>query len=244
MQKVILHIPHSSNIIPFYDGYVATDAEIKDEILKLTDWHTEDLFIHKLAIPVIAPFSRIFCDVERFSDDKEEEMAKYGMGMLYETLDNGKKLREIDEKLRAKIYKNYYKPHHAQLTNFVDEQLRKEGKALIIDCHSFSNIPFNRDLNKSVPRPQICIGADEFHTSQSLVHLIKEYFQNNNYICEINNPYNGSLVPSNYYNENKNVQSVMIEINRNLYLKDSSNERNENYNNLKKTIYGLINHLL
>jgi hypothetical protein len=33
---------------------------------------------------IIAPFSRIFCDVERFSDDELEVMAKSGMGVLYE----------------------------------------------------------------------------------------------------------------------------------------------------------------
>ena len=52
------------------------------EIIKLTDWYTDDLFLFEDSIVVKADFSRIFCDTERFSDDSQEVMAKYGMGVL------------------------------------------------------------------------------------------------------------------------------------------------------------------
>jgi N-formylglutamate deformylase len=44
MKKLVLHIPHSSTEIPLFDGYVSTKDEIQDEIIKLTDWYTDDLF--------------------------------------------------------------------------------------------------------------------------------------------------------------------------------------------------------
>jgi N-formylglutamate amidohydrolase len=37
-----------------------------------------------------------------------------------------------------------------------------------------------------------------------------------------------------YYNKNKNVESIMLEINRGLYLKEPTNEKTEKYAEIKK----------
>lgn len=42
--KLILHIPHSSVNIPDRQSYISDKNTIQDEILKLTDWYTYDLF--------------------------------------------------------------------------------------------------------------------------------------------------------------------------------------------------------
>jgi N-formylglutamate amidohydrolase len=86
MKNLILHIPHSSTNIPFFDGYIDDKQKIIKEIIKLTDWFTDDLFSNEIDDAIITPFSRIFCDVERFTDDKLEVMSKFGMGFLYKNL--------------------------------------------------------------------------------------------------------------------------------------------------------------
>ena len=43
-RKIILHIPHSSTTIPLTDGYVINNEAMTKEMLKLTDWYTDDLF--------------------------------------------------------------------------------------------------------------------------------------------------------------------------------------------------------
>ena len=43
---------------------------------------------------IIAGFSRIFCDPERFTDGTQEIMAQYGMGVLYEKSDEGENNKE------------------------------------------------------------------------------------------------------------------------------------------------------
>lgn len=83
MKKLVLHIPHSSTFIPLKDGYVVSDEILQSEMLKLTGWHTEDLFRSEEDEMIVAPFSRIFCDPERFPDDAQEVMAQFGMGVLY-----------------------------------------------------------------------------------------------------------------------------------------------------------------
>ena len=133
-RKIILHVPHSSTTIPLTDGYVINDEAMAKEMLKLTDWYTDDLFQSDEHEMIKANFSRIFCDPERFADDSQEIMAQYGMGVLYEKNDDGELMRVVTPELRKRILKDYYWPHHAKLSNAVNKQLQLYGKALILDC--------------------------------------------------------------------------------------------------------------
>ena len=236
MRKLILHIPHSSTHIPLVDGYVVAETQLELEIIKLTDWHTADLFESKNDIEVIAPFSRIFCDVERFSDDSKEVMSKFGMGMLYTTLDCGDEMRKVTPKLREKILKEYYNVHHEKLEKEVEKMINDVGSCLIIDCHSFPNIPLERSLDKRGGRPDINLGTDSFHTPQSVVQLSEQFFKEKGFLVGIDYPYTGSIVPTKYYQKNQDVSSLLVEVNRRLYLNQGTNEKSERYNEIKTII--------
>ena len=109
---MILHIPHSSTVIPCNNGFVVSGRELNTELQLLTDWYTDDLFMQKVTVNIIAPFSRLFCDVERFPDDDVEVMSKVGMGALYTTRDDGQPLRIVTPELRTRIIRDYYLTHH------------------------------------------------------------------------------------------------------------------------------------
>jgi N-formylglutamate amidohydrolase len=215
---------------------VVSREVIDEEILKLTDWYTDDLFYFEDSISVKANFSRIFCDAERFSDDRQEVMAKFGMGVLYEKADDGTVIRKISKELRDSILSEYYWPHHEKLNKAVEKQLKANGKAMIVDCHSFPNIPFNRSLNTRMPRPDFNIGTDSFHTPNYLIELSKDFFEYKGYTVGVDWPYSGSIVPMTHYKTNKDVQSIMLEINRALYLGESGNNKSINYQALKETV--------
>ena len=236
MKKLILHIPHSSDNIPFKDGYVVDETIFNNEILKLTDWYTDDLFHSDTDEMIIANFSRIFCDPERFSEDKHEEMASVGMGVLYEKTDDNLLMRKITHELRTKILDEYYWVHHQKLNNAVNQQLEKYGKAIIIDCHSMSDIPFIRDKDQNTKRTDYSIGIDSIHTSNELLQTTLNFFSDHGIEVAINSPYSGTLVPMEHYQKNKNVQSIMIEVNRKLYLDDNSNVKSENYSVVKRLL--------
>jgi N-formylglutamate deformylase len=234
--KVILHIPHSSTKIPFQDGYVVSEDSLAMEMLKLTDWYTDDLFQSDEDEMIKADFSRICCDTERFTDDSQEIMAQFGMGVLYEKNDDGELMRVVTPELKEKILKDYYWPHHAKLSNAVNKQLQLYGKALILDCHSFPSKPFKRDLDKSANRPDFNIGTDSFHTPKYLIELSNAFFEKAGYKVGIDWPYKGSIIPLEHYQKNKNVQTIMLEINRALYLKEPGNEKSEGYLEIKKLV--------
>lgn len=216
------------------DGFIVDENSLKSEILKLTDWYTDELFFSSEDEMIIAEYSRIFCDPERFSDDSQEIMAQYGMGVLYEKNDAGEVMRNVTPELRKKILKEFYWTHHAKLSTAVAYQLKNFGKAIIIDGHSYPSLPLQRDLNKNPGRPDFNIGTDSFHTPKHLIDLSVSFFKNAGYTLGIDWPYTGCIVPSEYYKKNKNVQSIMLEINRALYLKEPGNEKSENYLEIKK----------
>ena len=241
MKKLILHIPHSSTFIPLKDGFVSNPTKIEQEIIKLTDWYTDDLFDSQVDNKIIASFSRIFCDVERFADDELEIMSKVGMGVLYEKLDSDELLRKVSLELREKILTDYYCKHHDCLTTEVEEQLIRNGECLIIDCHSFPSTPLQKAINQNSNTPDFNIGTDSFHTPKKYIEESSTYFENLGYSLGVDWPYSGSIVPMEYYQKEKRVSSIMLEINRKLYLNEPTNEKSTEYNKTKKVVQGYLN---
>lgn len=241
MKKLVLHIPHSSTEIPLLDGYVSTHDEIQQEIIKLTDWYTDDLFDSEVDDKIVTSFSRIFCDVERFADDELEIMSKVGMGVLYEKLDSNELLRKVTPVLREKILTNYYWKHHNSLTTIVDELLNVNGECLIVDCHSFPSTPLLKAINQNSNTPDFNIGTDSFHTPKKYIEASKTYFENLGYTLGVDWPYSGSIVPMKYYQKEKRVSSIMLEINRKLYLNEPTNEKSEGYDKTKEIVQGYLN---
>lgn len=238
MKKIILHIPHSSTNIPFVDGYVSDLEKINTEILKLTDWYTDDLFSTDEDDKLITPFSRIFCDVERFVDDELEVMSKFGMGVLYEKFDNGSLLRVVTPELKKRILIDFYWKHHETLSELVKTHLDTNKSCLIVDCHSFPEKTLNRALNKTAYRPDFNVGTDTFHTPKKLIEVATNYFESLGYSLGIDEPYSGTITPIDYYKKDARVNSIMLEVNRKLYL--SGNEKTSNYNKTKDVIQGFL----
>ena len=234
MKQAILHIPHSSTHFPFMEGYVVSQEILNEELLKLTDWYTDDLFYTEHDIIIKANFSRLFCDPERFPDDKDEVMSQFGMGVLYEKSDAGKIIRTITPELRLKILNEYYWPHHNGFKDAVANQLEWHDKCLIIDCHSFPHIPLERSLDKTKNRPDFNIGTDSFHTDRKLIEASKDFFNEKGFTLGVDWPYKGTIVPLAYYQKNNKVQSIMLEINRKLYLNAPTNEKSDRYSEVKK----------
>ena len=235
-EKIILHIPHSSTNIPLYEGYLVDSIVLDKEILKLTDWFTDDLFHSDEDEMIIAEFSRIFCDPERFTDDSQEVMSQYGMGVLYEKNDDGETIRRVTSELKEKVLRNYYWKHHENLSKAVNNQVNLFGNAIIIDCHSYPSEPLKRDLDQNPKRPDFNIGTDSFHTTKELIDISVSFFEKAGYTLGIDWPYKGSIVPLEHFQKNKNVSTIMLEVNRALYLNEKSNQKSELYNQTKQIV--------
>ena len=218
VDTLIFHIPHSKTEIPqqFKSDFVNTET-VENEIKLLTDFATDEIFTIGDTSKVVFPYSRVFCDVERL-DDENEVMFKYGRGFYYTKTDSGELLRENSNGNKELIHRDYYSKHHESLTNLVDQKLKDNVFALIIDCHSFADIPFKSDIEQGGERPDFCIGTDDYHTPKWLIDMVYLHLTNQGYSVKINYPYVGTIVPLKHYKKNDDVYSIMIEINRKLYM--------------------------
>ena len=81
---MILHIPHSSKVIPkgFLKYFLLSRTELTRELLNMTDHYTDELFQRPSGEDqvLVFPVSRLLVDPERFVDDSDEPMSKKGMG--------------------------------------------------------------------------------------------------------------------------------------------------------------------
>ena len=234
--KLILHIPHSSTLIPdAYRHIYIYPEELATLAPSSADLYTEDLYCYS-ATSVTFPISRLICDVERFRNPEDEAMSKLGMWICYTHDQNGQRIANYDQHHVNEILTSYYDRHHARLTKATTAKLQAFNQALIVDCHSF---PPALPYYPSGALPDICLGLDEYHTPIKLIELCCHYLEAQGYIVAINHPFKGSLVPLTYYQKDKRVQSIMFEVSRTLYC-DEHNRKTPGYNRLKTTLQKLL----
>ncbi len=214
----IIHIPHASLKVPkgFKDNLLVDENYFNKENIFISDYKVDNFIPKNYPHVIKFNYSRMFCDVEKYLDNSKEEMSKYGMGVLYTKDSNGIKFIKRDNK--DYIISNYYKKHHESLDNKVKELLNLFKYPIIIDLHSFSDEFVKRVLKKD-NCPDICIGINENNYDLDLLIKTINHFTKYGYSVMINYPYSGSII-SNKYPE---VISIMIEINKRVYLSDKNN---------------------
>lgn len=243
--EILLHIPHSSYFIPteYAKLFLLSAKELKQEKILMTDSFTEELFDLPFK-KIVFPLSRLVCDVERFRNEKKEEMTKQGMWICYTKTHNLKPLKIVDAIHKQEILDKYYDIHHCKFEKEVENILKANNKCLIIDCHSFPSKQLPYELYKEDSRPDICIGTDNFHTPFLIQEKVANSFKKLGYTVRINEPFKGTIVPLKYYHSKKEVQSIMIEINRSLYMNEKTGVKIISFQTLKQDIGKVLLELL
>lgn len=227
--SIILHVPHSSRLIPdqVRRDLLLSDIELEDELNEVTDTLTDQIALHAVkklpsALPqpwlFINRLSRFVIDPERFPDEREI-MNKVGMGAVYLKTTTGKQLRP-ESFNTSQLLETYFHPYSHALSELVDGALDRTGAALIIDVHSYRANQHQNAVNHGQRRPAMCIGTDEFHTPDWLTQLFRVEFSKTG-DCYENEPYAGTYVPLKFYRKDSRVHSIMMETRADTYLDQS-----------------------
>ena len=229
-QKLLLHIPHSSTSFPENSGFTFDDLNADERLL--IDYYTDELFLPEQPSSriesVIFPYCRLYCDVERLINDPLE---KEGLGISY-------RRRTDDPAQQPRSFSTLQSafPLYADHHSLVAKKLVSMGDGtLLIDCHSFSSIP--NLLNSNPPDMDICIGYndDDTRPNNEVLDTIISHFTLLGYKVGINTPFSNSKtfsVPLKY-------SSVMIEVNKRLYMDEWTLEKSEGLEKLKRELQDL-----
>ena len=207
--KVVAWLPHTGVFLP---GTPTTNFRRDAHIL--ADWRLEEIW-NFLSSPLTSDYSRFAVDLERYKNDKKEPMAQAGMGVLYNRLIDGTKFeRKILGPQKRLV--NYYEKQHARLKKAI---LQAGEGALLLDLHSFCPAPLPCDRDKSMPRPDICLGFNDDLTAPDSCKLraVENLLKTRGYRVAVNSPFAGAMTTP----VNIRYTALMIEINKKLYLPEA-----------------------
>ena len=110
---------------------------------------------------------------------------------------------------------------------------------LLIDAHSFPSqaLPYE---DKNLARPDICFGYDAFHAPKELIGILEIVCKQEGLTIAHNQPFSGSYVPTCYYHQERRVKSLMIEVNRSLYMDETIGTYSADYDQLAQVLKKLI----
>lgn len=220
---VVFHVPHAARVVPgdARASIVLDDEQLTLELRHMTDAHT-DLLAGAAAARVdpmpwqfVNRCSRLVVDPERFPDEREEMLA-VGMGAVYTRTSHRRRLRELDPERDSALIERYFVPYAEALADLVDDRLSATGAAVILDIHSYPLLPLPYELHGDLPRPAICLGADQTHTPDWLVEAARGALTSVGQTA-VNSPFMGTYVPLRHYERDRRVSSIMIEIRRDTY---------------------------
>jgi len=222
----IVHVPHSSTRIPddVRAQLLLDDDALAEELRLMTDARTDELAI--LAAEQVASrpwlfvnrLSRLVVDPERLPNE-HEELYDVGMGAVYTRTSGGLALRDVDERAELELLNRFLTPYAEALADLVDERLCATGHVVLVDLHSYPVQALHYERHQDAKRPPVCLGADVDHTPAPLVERVSRACSVIGQVV-VNEPFAGSYVPLRHFGRDNRVASVMVELRRDMYLRN------------------------
>lgn len=250
---IIFTSPHSGSIYP--ESFLARSQQSLKSLRRNEDALIDKLFasVTNHGAPLLkARFPRCFVDVNRAEDELPQKWlkrnqvatarAEIGLGVIPEIIAEDKPIykRGLKPSIIEARLDMLYRPYHAALVKLIETSKMLFGHAIIIDCHSMPGFS-----PMGTRRADIILG-DRYGTSchSETTDLIHNLFAAHGYGVTRNYPYAGSHVTSHYGRPEDGVQTIQIEINRDLYLNPDTYEPMRGYKTLSENIDAIINDIV
>lgn len=247
----VFNSPHSgSHYPPQFRALTRLDERT---LRKSEDCYIDRLFAGAVALgcPLLAArFPRVFLDVNREPYELDPGMFDVplpahvntsslrvagGLGTIPRIVAENEavyatRLAWADAEARIE---HVYRPYHRALGDLVDETLRTFGHAMLIDCHSMPSSAARLSASRGLPRADIVIG-DRYGASceQAVPRLLESLLVDAGLQVVHNKPYAGGFITQTYGRPHHGVRALQIEINRALYMNESTLETTGGYDEL------------
>lgn len=137
-----------------------------------------------------------------------------------------------------------YMPYHNALQALIAKTSEQFGFCLLIDCHSMpsTGLPMNTSTNRN--GIDVVLG-DRMGLSCSslLTDIVEGFLTKKKYRVVRNNPYAGGYTTEHYGNPVNGIHAIQIEINRSIYMDESTLQKAPAFPETQSNICQLIEHI-
>jgi N-formylglutamate amidohydrolase len=244
--------PHSGRVYPA--SFLAASRLDAHALRKSEDCYVDELFsgVTELGAPLIAArFPRAYLDVNREPYELDPELFQEptppyantqsvrvvgGLGTIARIVSDGEEIYRDRIALGAALERidRLYKPFHSALAGLVDTTWRRFGTAVLIDCHSMPSASIGQPQSA---RPDFVLG-DRFGAScdGKLTRFFRELLAGLGYEVQLNRPYAGGYITEHYGRPQRGLHALQVEVNRALYLNESSLARSAGFARVKRDL--------
>ncbi|BAQ18546.1 N-formylglutamate amidohydrolase [Methyloceanibacter caenitepidi] len=257
---LVFNSPHSGRVYP--STFLAASKLDALTLRRSEDAYVDELFSFAAALgaPLLhAHFPRAYLDVNRepyeldpilFRDglphyaNTQSVRVVGGLGTIARIVSESEEIyREpLSVETALERINRLYVPYHETLAALLMEAKREFGFAVLIDCHSMPSSP---NADKRSTRADFVLG-DRFGTSCSseLTRMAARSLEAQGFGVALNKPYAGGYITEHYGRPHKAQHVLQIEINRALYMDETTFERTERFDVLRKKLETVIRGLM
>jgi len=257
---IVYDSPHSGIIHPPDFKTTATKPQLKTA----RDAFVDELILESSNLGVavlLADFPRTYIDPNRSTAEIDTSMVQgkwarevqitrkldVGMGLIRKfILPN---VPMYPEKLSVAEVENrikkYWSPYHRALKMLLDEKVAEFDAVFYIDWHSMKSKGNQMNIDSGRERPDFVVSDQDGKTSsRKFRDVIIKNLTSQGYEVAVNYPYKGAELIKRHGVPTENRHAVQIEINRRLYMDESSFLKNNSFSVLKDNILKLTERLV
>jgi N-formylglutamate deformylase len=136
---------------------------------------------------------------------------------------------------------NYHRPYHREFSRIVENFHQRFGMYRDLSCHCMSPVGAPTHADPGQRRPDFCIGnLNGQSASAQFVELVVETLRGCGYRVTVNDPYVGNEIHRRYGNPAQKKDSILLEMNKDLYMDIDTFKPTANYPKVKSDLERLL----
>jgi len=257
MAALVLDSPHSGHDFPSDFGAIVSEAELRES----EDCYVDELYAaaRELGVPLLAAaFPRTYLDPNRNAGDVDLELidgpwpweyrpsgkARIGKSLIWRTLEDGRPIyarRLKPEAVRRRI-ERCHAPYHRSLQELLETAAKTAGRVYHINCHSMRCVAGKQseDGPGSVRSDFVLGDRDGTTCEPRFTELVRGTLAGMGYRVTVNDPYKGVELIRAYSDPKAGRHSLQIEINKRLYMDETTLAKAPGFAQLQKNLGELL----
>lgn len=260
-RALVLDSPHSGTVYPVDFAYACP----LDTLRRAEDTHVEKLYAFAPALGVHwveAHFPRSYLDANRNTTEIDPQLldapwpgpleggskVRLGKGLVWRLTDDGTPIyqRALGVAEVAQRIATCWEPYHAAVAQAIDAAHARYGYCIHINCHSMPAVSGSHATEfPGLVHADFVVGDRDGSTaSPALARHICRYLAEQGYAVEYNHPYKGVELVRRHGQPDLQRHSLQLEVNRRLYMDETTLELHDGFATLQHTLRGLVQLLL